>query len=408
MKFMRFLALLLLLAASGAAQTLTPVWIELGANGQNLARVIVESVRDCPSLTADKKALPMSARTPIPEGFKPECEAQIPADTQTLRYGSKRLRLPKTPNEVVIVGDTGCRVKGKLIQDCADQNLWPLQSVADRIARSRPDLIVHVGDYLYRESVCPDPAKGCEGPHGDNWPAWNADFFSPAAAALASAPWAFSRGNHEDCKRSWRGWFYYLDPRPYTGKCEEYSEPYIVASGELKIGMLDSASTAEDIKGREQIMHYTDQLARFSGKVNWIADHHPFWAYKSDPITHKLSVVSQPLDAAWEQAKPQGVQLILSGHIHLFEFLGFESGRPSQIVAGDGGTDLADSVKADFSGENVSGAAVNSGMSRHEFGFTVLRRVKEGWQLTLKSAKAQPLIACNLPSAGLPTCRSQR
>jgi hypothetical protein len=182
----------------------------------------------------------------------------------------------------------------------------------------------------------------------------------------------------------------------------------VAASGALRIGMLDSASTAEDTKRPDQIKKYGDQLATLSGKVTWIADHHPFWAYKTDPFTHKTSVVSQPLDAAWEDAKPKGVQLILSGHVHLFEFLGFESGRPAQIVAGDGGTDLADSVKADFSGATVSGAAVSSGKSRHQFGFTVLRRAQEGWQLTLKSSQGQPLITCNLPNPGLATCQSLR
>jgi hypothetical protein len=42
-------------------------------------------------------------------------------------------------------------------------------------------------------------------PVGDNWDAWNADFFTPAAQLLTAAPWVFSRGNHEDCGRSWRG-----------------------------------------------------------------------------------------------------------------------------------------------------------------------------------------------------------
>ncbi len=70
-------------------------------------------------------------------------------------------------------------------------------------------------------------------PAGDNWEAWNADFFAPAAKLLAGAPWVFTRGNHESCDRSWRGWFYYLDPRPWDGTCQEYSPPYTVKIGTL-------------------------------------------------------------------------------------------------------------------------------------------------------------------------------
>jgi hypothetical protein len=405
---MRFLCVWLCFSAAAAAQTLTPVWIELGPEGRTLARVVVETASSCPSLQADGKVLPMTPRLPVPDGFRQACEALVPASTRKLKYGGKTLRLPKTPKRVVVVGDTGCRVKGATIQDCNDPAKWPLQSVASNIERAKPDLIVDVGDYLYREGACPDAAKGCEGPHGDNWPAWNADFFSPAASALSAAPWAFSRGNHEDCSRSWRGWFYYLDPRPYTASCESYSAPYIAQSGELKIGMLDSSATREDTPDADQVKRYSSQLATFSGHALWVADHHPFWALKRSPATHRESVISQPLAAAWEQTNPSGIRFILSGHIHLFEFLSFEGDRPNQLVAGDGGTDLADSVKTDFSGETVSGAAVKSGRSLHDFGYTVLDRSKDGWKLTLKDSKAKTLITCDAPNAGSAACRAPR
>jgi hypothetical protein len=50
--------------------------------------------------------------------------------------------------------------------------------------------VIHVGDYLYREDPCPAAAQAqCGGtPSGDNYGAWNADFFKPAAKLLAAAP----------------------------------------------------------------------------------------------------------------------------------------------------------------------------------------------------------------------------
>mgnify|MGYP000167914488 CR=1 FL=1 len=61
--------------------------------------------------------------------------------------------------------------------------------VAGAVAAWDPDLIVHVGDYLYRESPCPEGQSGCAGsPHGDNWATWNADFFAPASPLLGAAP----------------------------------------------------------------------------------------------------------------------------------------------------------------------------------------------------------------------------
>ena len=179
-------------------------------------------------------------------------------------------------------------------------------------------------------------------------------------------------------RRSWRGWFYYLDPRLFSNACAAYSEPYIAQSGGLRLGMLDSASVLEDGTGRSQVERYAAQLRSFSGQVSWIADHHPFWAFKSG-VPGGGAVISRPLAGAWESAKPGGVRLILSGHVHLFEFLAFEHGRPAQLVAGDSGTALAKSLAPDFSGATVGGAAVESGKSRQEFGYTVLRRRGKGW-----------------------------
>ena len=123
--------------------------------------------------------------------------------------GSCRIRIP---SRVVVIGDTGCRIKGTAVQDCNDPSKWPFASVASKAAESKPDLVIHVGDYLYREEPCPAGSQAsCGGtPAGDTWAAWNADFFTPAKNLLAAAPWAFARGNHRIVRRcSWRGWFYY-------------------------------------------------------------------------------------------------------------------------------------------------------------------------------------------------------
>ncbi len=97
------------------------------------------------------------------------------------------LPLPEGPiRRIAVIGDTGCRVNDweKKYQACNDPEAWPFAQVAQAVADWDPDLIVHVGDYLYRESPCPEGMAGCQGnPHGDNWATWDADFFTPAASA---------------------------------------------------------------------------------------------------------------------------------------------------------------------------------------------------------------------------------
>src|SRR5438309_1335623 len=82
------------------------------------------------------------------------------------------------------------RRKGTSVQDCNDPMSWPFATIARLAAAKHPDLVIHVGDYHYRESPCPADRLGCAGsPHGDNWAVWQKDLFDPAAPLLAAAPW---------------------------------------------------------------------------------------------------------------------------------------------------------------------------------------------------------------------------
>ena len=401
---MRPVLFCLLFVTIAGARNLTPAWVELGPGGRNLVRVVVDAGDDCPAMSADGRRLATQPRNPLPQGFQPVCEAVIPPATTALMFGDQKLKLPRTPEAVAVFGDTGCRVTKTELQACNDPMAWPFLRNMRTIAQAHPDLIVHVGDYLYREDPCPDQAKGCAGPHGDTWPTWKADFFDPAAPALAAAPWVFTRGNHENCKRSWRGWFYYLDPRPFDGRCTEQSGAWIAQSGTLRIGVMDSAMVANlDTATAPYVPRMASQLSRLSHQVDWISVHHPFWA--------DLAVVqlTAPLAAAWEQARPVGIRLILSGHIHDFEFLGFGAGHPGQLVAGTGGTRLLDlPIQQHLAGATVFGAPVASGETRHEFGYTELHRVKPGtaagWTLDLMELDGSKALSCRLPDQGAPQC----
>ncbi len=372
-----------------------------------LARVVVDSEAECPALAAGSGPLPMKVREPVPEGLKPVCEAAVPAGTRSLRSGKMKIRLPKTPDRVIVIGDTGCRVKGGQVQACDDPNLWPFESVSKQVARLNPDLIVHVGDYLYRESVCPDVVHGCAGPHGDNWETWKADFFQPASTALAAAPWVFARGNHESCSRAFLGWFYYLDPRPFKAACSSYTEPYVAQSGSLRLGVLDTGNT-KDLPNAEpeQIPIYAKQIRQLSGRADWVVDHHPFWGYTSN--TAGVSPTQLTLGPAWIEAHPQGISLVLSGHVHLFEFLAVEDTGVYQIIAGDSGTELDTGFTFDKSGSSVNGARVKAGEVNLSFGLTELQRKDSGWNLTLRNADGIARLACDLPPNLAASCRAIR
>lgn len=200
----------------------------------------------------------------------------------------KNVVIPTDPKRYAHIGDTGLRVKPKNlglqqcrqqqqqqgsssgssmlygIQQCAgggavdftqadlDQaevrgsfqglDEWKLKTLVDRIAaqeeQSSPDIVVHVGDYMYRQGPCPaGSGKDCVGINdpqpialselngttvdfmpgnwGDNWFGWWADVLFPSLSLLKTAPWIVVRGNHESCDRGGHGFFLLMDPREY-------------------------------------------------------------------------------------------------------------------------------------------------------------------------------------------------
>ncbi len=399
---------ILLAAASARGQGLTPAWVELGEDGKAIARIVVDAPQDCPAIQVDGASRPMSLRQPMPAGLRPVCEFAIPSGAKSASVNARALALPKSdPARVIAIGDTGCRIKGKQIQACNDSALWPFRQVAASAASEKPELLIHVGDYLYRENPCPETSQAmCGGsPAGDNWEAWNADFFEPAAELLGAAPWAFSRGNHEDCNRSWRGWFYYLDPRPWDGTCEEFSAPYLVKLGKFQLAMLDSSATKENDLDEAQVAVFAAQLASLHAENAWLATHYPFWGfnqYSRDALPKPLATV---LEAAWEKAAPSGYTLILSGHVHLFEYVSVDHGRPPQVVAGDGGTQMSVPIEMSMKGTQIRGASVMGSRSRQQFGYTMLTREGSHWHLELKDQRQNVLVSCTVPGSS-ESCQS--
>jgi len=401
-------ASILLAALASHAQVLTPAWVEFGEEGQAFARIVVTTPQDCPAIRIDSVTKPMVLRPNIPDGLRPACEFAIPAGTKSASVNSHALVMPKNnPTKVITIGDTGCRIKGQQIQACNDPAVWPFREVASSAAAEKPNLIIHVGDYLYREVPCPDASQAqCGGsPAGDNWDAWNADFFAPAAELLSAAPWAFARGNHEDCNRAWRGWFYYLNPRPWDGKCEEYSAPYVVKLGNFQLAMLDSSATKENVVDEEQLEITVKQLTSLQTKDAWLTTHHPFWGFYTDRRSGLPKPTTPVLEEAWEKAEPKNFSLILSGHIHLFEYVSVDNGRPPQIVAGDGGTQMDVPIEISVKGATIRGATINGSRIKKTFGYTLLTREGKYWHLELKDQHAKVMVTCTVPESS-ESCQS--
>jgi hypothetical protein len=368
------LAVLAGCATFGSAPRPKAAFVVVGEGGSASARVITMAAA-CPSIELDGRSVAMAVRAPhsaIPlRGIGPQsaavltCEAAIPAGTAQASVAGTALPLPRAnASRIVVIGDTGCRLKKPEYQDCNDPAAYPFAQVAAVAAAWKPDLVVHVGDYHYRESPCPADRLGCkDSPWGFGWEAWKADFFAPGKALLQAAPWIMGRGNHESCKRGGQGYWRFLDPRPLApGRdCDvpandvvgDYSDPYAVpVGGDAQVIVFDSSNTnwkglPEGDIGREKYAdtwRKIDALSRGAG-YNIAVDHHPLLGFgaskdKNGVVTvfggdKGLQDAFGALDAG---LLPPRISMLLSGHVHLWEQVSFASAHPTQFISGFAGS----------------------------------------------------------------------
>jgi hypothetical protein len=363
-------------------------WLQYGSAGLE-ARVITDET-SCPVARVDDAQAAMGVRA-APGGQYPitVCSLLVPTDAKSVVIRAFPVALPVSePNRIAVIGDTGCRLKGPYVQACNIPSQWPFRLIAEVIAQMQPDLVIHVGDYLYRETPCPSETIGCGGsPTGDTWPAWRADFFAPADTLLKVSPWVFVRGNHEECHRGGQGWSRFLEPYAFDGEkgCNGIGKPLIVSLRDLTLAVMDVSSAREDKVDRLQAQTYREQykfLAESTSGPTWILQHRPIWSV-GGVFGGKLVGDNKTLAAAAAGVIPDNAMLMLSGHHHLFQVLNYEPDLPAQVVSGTGGDFLNFGSSSHPNGWIINGVKVKSGLNiMGTFGFLVLEKQNDGWQLT--------------------------
>ncbi|MFG6468837.1 metallophosphoesterase family protein [Roseateles sp. BYS87W] len=418
-------------------------WVQAVAGPAWQIRALTDEAR-CPDVHADGQLLPMTERSapgvepPPPGNTQPErtpsefhlraCEAAWPVGAAQVQVGPVTLRAPRTTlRRIVVMGDTGCRLKASEneFQPCNDSTAWPFQRVVARALALQPDLVVHVGDYHYRESPCPPGQDGCAGsPWGYGDDAWQADFFRPARALLAAAPWVFVRGNHEACNRAGQGWLRYLDAQPGpTRSClladgsggsglnpGNFTEPFAVPlSPRSQLIVFDSSQIGTRTPPKEspawtRWRAQLDQVAELSRNTtqSLFVAHHPSLAYNPSalgvPTATRSGLTPLLQDASGERLFPAGVQATLHGHIHIHELLGFSTNQPASLVIGNGGSSASGRLQPSLAllSQPLPRVKLETFQSHAEFGFSLLTATPEGWQIQAYNTLGQPLGLCKL------------
>jgi hypothetical protein len=381
-------------------------WVEQVQGGPQV-RAATPQAR-CPVLTVDGAPAAMQVRAPADAAFPMTlCQLKLAPSVRSVALGTTPLPLLKSPPQrILIFGDTGCRVKDDLVQDCNNPRLWPFADVVRRAAAHHPDLVIHVGDYYYRETPCPAGNARCAGsPYGDNWATWRTEFFAPAQPLLATAPWVFVRGNHETCSRGGRGWYRLLDAGAQPLTCPATAAPFKVELGDLSLYVLDSGS-AEDRAAPP------DAVALFAGELNalradmthgkgWILTHRPIRGLAPVARLGPIGPIEIPLNKT-EQAAVQGhdlsgVQMIVSGHIHHFATYSFGPRRPAQLISGAGGDigEPADTPVVRQGQVDIDGLTADR-ISFDRFGYFLLDRAGADWLGTFRDIDDRVIASCRL------------
>ena len=442
-----------------AHSKLQATWVVLGENGTATARAITLD-KQCPVIKQNgvlqRMQLRAAASTELqrptvskPEDSKPSvfavltCEQILEATVKSAEIEGVSLVLPKlVPQKIVVIGDTGCRLQksGGYFQGCNDAKLWGFPAVAKMAASFNPDLVIHVGDYHYRENACPKGDVRCAGSAwGYGWDTWQADFFLPAAPLLAAAPWVMVRGNHESCSRAGQGWWRFMDPRPLLGARDcnresddvngDYSAPYSVSLGRINTGtelaqliVFDSSKVPYKALPKSDLayqvylqqMQQVNQLAA-QADLSFFVNHHPILGFGADPQRDgsmklfggnaALQDVMQSLNA--NRLFPTKVQATISGHVHLFEAITFETDHPTQFVSGNGGSSISLLLPEPLpvGATPFSGAQVAHFDNTDEVGLMTMERLDNAWKIEAWNQHRKRITVCVM-QGGKTTCSS--
>ena len=260
------------------------------ANGgvRLLGRAIVPLQQTCPAMSSGGVTVHMRMRPSPMEAAFPivVCEAEYDLRNSAIVGPVSFQPLPVSLSKVLVLGDSGCRiVYYQPPQECADLRAWPLRKIAAKAASLHPDLVIHLGDYHYRESACEDRTMCGEPIFGDNWVTWDREFFQDAAPLLNAAPWIMLRGNHEDCARAGTGWFFLLSPQAMPARgCANKTNPYYLNLGNVILGVLDTAHIGDSHAGYSteewsvNVKSVLTNMKKIAGtNATWLLMHHPVW-----------------------------------------------------------------------------------------------------------------------------------
>jgi len=331
-----FLILSLTISFHSTHAQILYTWSQIIPENKLSIRAIIDN-NMCPIAYVDNKEVEMLSRSSI-NNTETVCELIVETNAQNISIDNIKVPvLAEKISKIAFIGDTGCRINMLFQQECNSIDSWPLKKNLNSIAFHKPDLIIHVGDYHYRQTKCRNTKK-CGDIYGYSKEAWYADWFEPAKDILTQSPFLFVRGNHESCNRAYEGWFRYLDSYPFfPQKCEDLISSWFLDTGPMKFFIFDSSSGEEIFTTQSTIEDFEREFDKLiQDKPAWFLTHKPLWrSPKKEFLTLKSHGNLTQIEAFGDKFL-SNVTTIISGHIHIAQILLMDN-VPDQIIVGNGG-----------------------------------------------------------------------
>lgn len=341
-------------------------------------RAVVATGTGCPHVKVSKnngktvslamtKRVPGATTSPAFADLR-ACQANLPTSAKSAKVDgiSVPARLPSKYNKIALLGDTGCRVTPKFVQDCSNNTGWPLAPNSRSVAKEKPDAILFTGDFYYREAACPEaqqakcgtsPPPLLNAPFADSAYGWMADVFIPMAPMLRSAPLLALRGNHESCSRGGNGYYLFFDvSNDSAGACAPvngvaptnmnptWSFDMPVAKGRtLRAVIVDSAygrnfEVTNWVDTQKSAYQKADALsAPKKGRESWLLTHRPMFGIDSLVESKSLPPWTSLDQTAAAIGLIKHYDLMVASHVHVAQVVQIP-GQPAQLVVGNGGS----------------------------------------------------------------------
>ena len=377
-----------------ATQNCETFWVQFDSTG-NLCLRIITKEEVAPHVMVEQVSVSLIQRAAPTASFPVTIwETPLPIVVETVEVEGVELSLSTSFKKIAFIGDTGCRPN----QGC-DPSQWPFQEIAERILADKPDLIIHLGDYIYRHQYAQQKycSQHIHFDEGDNWLGWQKEFFAPLANVLPFIPWTFIRGNQESHPCASEGWRRFLDGYPYHEEEVDYDAPYVIALDKVNLIVHDSSCIASDY---QQILpeDHLKHLTLPSSKPAWLLTHRPLWGIVNDQKHNEgtpLIILNEHGTLQhFLKSFPETLTAIFSGHIHAFEIIKLSSSAVYQFVIGNGGVALEEDCPPEvLRNTRLEDQRIEEALALVIFGYGLAEHNGGEWKLAFKDTKGEIIEA---------------